>query len=81
VNKDRFIVILVSFLVIALFFKLIILSALQEVYQKNEVKEKTNKTDLNCQILLNTHSPQVFLVIGMLVFFLKIVILSRNIKE
>jgi len=74
VHKDQLIVYFVTFLVLALFFKLYIATASSQdflFYDREEDDYHTNNQELNCQVLLNDHVPQVFMTLGIIVVFFK----------
>lgn len=74
VHKDYYLVFFVTFTVIALLFKLIILASLQQIYvQDDSVKGRETGfiADISCQIFLNSHVPQVFITMAVFVILLK----------
>ena len=80
VHKDHQIVYFVTFIMIALIFKLVILVSLQQI-ESSDIQPGKSITDLNCQVLLHTHVPQVFIVSAILIILIKSVIVNSNTQE
>lgn len=59
----------------ALIFKLVVLGSLQQVYEYDDT------FDISCQVFLNTHVPQVFLTMGIMVMLVKTRIFYLNTKD
>ena len=68
VHKDKLIVYFVTFLITGLFTKLLIATASQ--WDFNDRAEMTAQ-ELTCQLFVNDHVPQVFLVLAIMVVYFK----------
>ena len=77
-HKDHQIVTFITFIIIALIFKLAILIALHQIYY---VQSTQSQNDLNCQVLIYLHIPQVFLASALLVLVIKSIMITVLQKE
>lgn len=79
VHKDHQIVSFITFTVITLFFKMTIITSLHQIYASDA--STADLLDLNCQVFLSTHMPQVFLVLGLMVILTKALVLLCSIHS